>query len=330
MSKYIMGIDGGNSKTDICIFDDAGNFITHQRFGSCSHEVFEEGFPMAKKKLNEFVQATLTDCNLTLDDIHGAAMGLAGVDLPWQEEKMSGIVSDLGFKNFSVSNDGFLGIKVGSDDGTGICSINGTGTVCVGIDSHGTTMQVGGIGQLFGDDAGGRYIAGRAIRRVYDTFYRSHPPTAMAEPMLKLFDCDKRLFAQTVIEQYFPQEINDLDVLSILFDCADQGDQGAIDVLNEAAFQLACSVGGCIRELDFQDTVNIFLAGSVWSKASTPIIQDCFVKHLSQLTDLKLNITKLDARPVAGAVIWAYELLHGAVPSDVKNTIVETIEQHLD
>lgn len=37
MKKHIMGIDGGNSITDICIFDEAGEFIYYKRFGACSH-----------------------------------------------------------------------------------------------------------------------------------------------------------------------------------------------------------------------------------------------------------------------------------------------------
>jgi len=78
---------------------------------------------------------------------------LAGVDTKKQQKELSKIISETGIRNFKVFNDAFLGIKAGSDKGYGICSINGTGTCCVGIDKNGEWLQVGGTGWTFGDEA---------------------------------------------------------------------------------------------------------------------------------------------------------------------------------
>ena len=38
MKEYIIGVDGGNTKTDYFLFDIAGNFFDFYRGGTGSHE----------------------------------------------------------------------------------------------------------------------------------------------------------------------------------------------------------------------------------------------------------------------------------------------------
>ena len=42
--KYILGVDGGNTKTDYYLFDTDGNFIDMYRGGTCSHEGLKDAF----------------------------------------------------------------------------------------------------------------------------------------------------------------------------------------------------------------------------------------------------------------------------------------------
>ena len=44
-------------------------------------------------------------------------------------------------------------------------------------DLDGNYLQVGGIGYFTGDEAGGRWLAKRAIRQAFDSLYRFHKPT---------------------------------------------------------------------------------------------------------------------------------------------------------
>ena len=276
MKKYLLGVDGGNTKTDICIFDESGNFISHMRFGTCSHEAFKNGFEGAKNKLDECIKAIIRKAGIDIADIKASAFGLAGIDLPYQQKKFESIIPSLGLNKFIACNDGLLGVKAGSDGGTGICSINGTGTVCVGIDSRGVTAQIGGLGEVFGDDAGSISMAYKSLRRVYDDLYRCQKKTAMTEHILRLLNCAKKNFVEEVISQIFSGKIEILEILQILFDCADNDDKVAMGLLDETALQLAYNVAGCIRELKFANSINIILAGSVWCKASTPIMIDRF------------------------------------------------------
>ena len=81
MKKYIIGVDGGNTKTDYLLFDTEANFIDGFRSGTCSHEAPSIGsFDGAYKVMNENIKLLLSRNNLTIDDVVSGAFGLAGVD----------------------------------------------------------------------------------------------------------------------------------------------------------------------------------------------------------------------------------------------------------
>ena len=121
----------------LSIYDTFGNFIDGIRSGTCSHEAKGLGFEGAYRVMKENIETLLYRHNLKVEDIAAAAFGLAGVDVPFQKRALEEIVERIGFTNYVVLNDGFLGIKAASPTGVGVCSINGTGTVNVGIDSIG-------------------------------------------------------------------------------------------------------------------------------------------------------------------------------------------------
>ncbi|WP_227793677.1 BadF/BadG/BcrA/BcrD ATPase family protein [Paenibacillus guangzhouensis] len=186
-SNYVVGVDGGNSKTDYFLFDLQGNFVDHINTGTCSHEQFPDAYASSFRIMNENIQQLLTRNQLTMNDMAAGAFGLAGADIPSQKENLSRVIEEIGLMHYAVDNDSFLGVKAGSDKGYGICSINGSGTSTGGISPSGKRLQVGGVGsELSGDEAGGFYLARKVLRAVYDTFYRMGPTTAMTEPVMEL------------------------------------------------------------------------------------------------------------------------------------------------
>ncbi|NLT01446.1 MAG: N-acetylglucosamine kinase, partial [Acholeplasmataceae bacterium] len=185
MKEYIIGVDGGNTKTDYFLFDIAGNFIDFYRGGTCSHEGLHDSFAGSYRVMNEVFTNLFQRNKITIEQIKTAVFGLAGVDTPFQKAKLEEVVQMLGFTQFKVVNDSFLGIKAGTTNGYGVCSINGTGTSSGGIDLDGKNLQVGGIGAIVGDEAGGSWIARQAIRVVYDACYRFGQQTLLTEIVMK-------------------------------------------------------------------------------------------------------------------------------------------------
>ena len=310
--KYLLGVDGGNTKTDFMLFDSKGNFVDHLRAGTCSHESVKDSFAGAKRELNKNLTILCERSGISRREIAASVFGLAGIDTSMQQQKLTKILEELGFKNFIALNDSFLSIKAVSRDGTGVCSINGTGTVTGGIDRRQKYLQVGGIGAAAGDCAGGRNFSMRAIQAVYNALFRNGSATDMTQPMLTLLgvENDETLMA-AISEQYYGRKIKDLEFMKILFSAANRGDEAAVAIVTDIAGEMANSVIGCVQRLDFGEEVNIITAGSIWMRCETPLLYREFCRVVQQGLRQKCIFLRPEFLPICGAINWAFQLYEG-------------------
>ncbi|MGZ9583307.1 N-acetylglucosamine kinase [Paenibacillus marinisediminis] len=326
--QYVIGVDGGNSKTDYFLFDIHGGFVDHIRAGTCSHEQFKDAYESSYRIMNENIQPLLQRNQLTMADCAAGAFGLAGADVPTQKSKLREVIERIGFTLYAVDNDSFLGIKAGSEKGYGICSINGSGTSTGGISPSGNRLQVGGVGsELSGDEAGGFYLARKVIRAVYDSFYRMGQPTQMTEPVMALLQLsDRAAFIECALEGVLKRTLPNTELMRILFSAADNGDSAALDIIDNCAQQLARSTVGCMHNLDFDQDVEIVLAGSVWVKAESPLLLNKYKQAVAELTDHRCHYIMLHIPPATGAVLWALELAYGhPVDADTRERVISAV-----
>lgn len=329
--EYILGVDGGNTKTDYYLFDIEGNFIDMYRDGTCSHEGLKDGFDGTYRVMKEVFDKFLGKHNLTPADIKASVFGLAGDDLPYQHEKLCEKVAMLGFKNFKIVNDSALGIKVGTTKGYGVCSINGTGTSVSGIGKDGKTIQVGGIGDITGDEAGGRFISRKVVRKAFDEVMRFGKKTSLTPITLNhIGNKSDETLMEDIAVIYCRRKV-DYNVLTIAcFDEANKGDEVAIEILTEMADNLARSAASAVVRLDLGDTPEVVLAGSVYVKGSCPILVEEVKKKIDFYSQKKCDTKILTVPPATGAIVWAYELATGSYPSyERRMEFVKTVEEKL-
>lgn len=331
--SYVLGVDGGNSKTDYFLFGTDGSFVDHLRDGTCSHERFPDAYDSALRILRMRVVELCSRNGIVPEQLAAGAFGLAGVDVPIQRQTLEEGIRKIGFSCFEVDNDSFLGIKAGTTNGYGVCSINGSGTVTGGIDRRGHRLQIGGIGSdLSGDEAGGYYLARKTLRAVYDHLYRMEPPTLMTEPVMRLLGIsDKYHYLEAVNSLAALAAMPASELMKILFSCADAGDSTAISIVENTSRQLAKSAAGCISNLDFGGDAEVVLAGSVWVKAETPLLLAKFKETLSALVPQTIRYHTLRVPPATGAVLWALELANGGyMDIAVKERVIDAVETVYD
>ena len=327
MKKYIIGVDGGNTKTDYLLFDVSGNFVDGIRCGTCSHESPRiGGFEGAYHEMNNRITELLSKNNLTIEDVEAGAFGLAGVDAPFQKKALEEAVEKIGFTKYTVVNDGFLGIKAASTTGTGVCSINGTGTVNVGIDEDGNWMQVGGIGYVAGDEAGGSFLARAAVRLAFDECFRFGGKTKVTEYVFKMYEISSKSELSNAI---VGKRVDSTYLIKALFSCANEGDEAAINVLRTAGENMGRSISGCISEINIKEPIQVILAGSVWAKATNYEMLDAFKETVTKLTNKKCDFIVLKEPPVLGAILWALELANNELPSaDLKQLVLNQVIEY--
>ncbi|MCK9536177.1 MAG: N-acetylglucosamine kinase [Bacilli bacterium] len=331
MEKLILGVDGGNTKTDYFLFTSKGAFIDFYHGPTCSHEQFKDSYQGAYWAMKKGVEHLFKKHKLQPNDILASVFGLAGVDTPKQKTNIEKVVADIGFKNFKVVNDSFLGIKAITEKGYGVCSINGTGTSCGAIDKHGNYLQVGGIGWIVGDDAGGGYIARLAVRAVYNTAYRFGKPTSLYNIVMGMLGVSDKYFLMEAISDFIVMRRFDYMGLTLaVFSEANKGDEVAIEILESVGISCSKSAAGAIVNLDFDSPVDVVLAGSVWVKGASPVMIKAFSDALTKYSGKECRILMLNVPPATGAVIWALELAAGAFPDlEKRQEIIETVSKHL-
>ena len=328
---YILGVDGGNTKTDYYLFDTDGNFVDMYRDGSCSHERLHDSFDGTYRIMKKVFDEFLGKHNLKPEDLVASAFGLAGCDLPYQERCLCEKIEQLGFKNYKLVNDSALGIKVGTKRGYGVCSINGTGTSVYGIGKDGKTLQVGGIGSITGDEAGGRFVSRRAVRKVFDEIMRFGKKTSLTPIVMDLIGNPKDEDLMEKIALLYLEGKIDYNIITVAcFEEANKGDEVALEILTEMADNLARSAASAVVRLELGENPEVVLAGSVYVKGSCPVLVQETKRRISMYAQKECDVHVMSIPPATGAIVWAYELATGEYPSYTKRMeIVAAVEKKL-
>jgi N-acetylglucosamine kinase-like BadF-type ATPase len=328
MKKYVIGVDGGGTKTHYALYDTEGNCIELAHGGPSNHEHFVGGYDDTKNEIKIHTDFLLKNNGLKISDVDYAVFGLAGADVNKQYVELSQRISDLGFTRFKVCNDAFLGVKAGSEKGYGICSINGTGTSCASIDSKGNWLQIGGAGYMFGDEAGGGFLAEMVIRRVHDYFYRCGEPTLMTKMLFEALGItSENEIVEAVYEILLKNRLAISDFSRFAFYAANEGDKVALDLLRHIGRETAKSVIGAIRKLNFgSDEIDVVLAGSLHVKGENPALVDTFKQEILSEVSNKIRFVILNVPPVMGAVLWALEEANGRFDLGIRGKALKSLE----
>lgn len=327
MADYVLGVDGGASKTDYLLFDTDGNLKAHLRGAGTCHEHMAGGIAELESTLKGILPPFLAQSGLTPREIAGAAFGMSGADTPGQQAAIEAIFTRMGFGNFRVMNDSFIGIKAGSRKGCGICVVNGSGNTVGAIDRSGCWLQVGGMGYVSCEDGGSGGLTAKALRAVYEQHFCLGETTAMTPPVIELLGVeDPSLFMQAVYEKNISDPAVRKEILGILFRCANAGDGVAAGILRSVGASMARCVAGCEKRLDMGEEFDVVLVGSVTLKASCPILLDTLKAETLRLTGKKVNFIPLAVPPAVGGVLWAMELALGRLAdSDVTEKTIAAV-----
>lgn len=309
MISYVLGLDGGGTKTQCVLFDCNGKIVDFLNWGPTNHEVMKNGFKGIHKELGSILTEIFQKNSINAEDLSMCVFGMAGIDTREQHRIMSGIISGLGISKFILCNDSYLGIKAGNSTGRGICVINGTGCSVTGIDAQGRMCQIGGQGSLTGDAAGGSILGRKVLFSVYDYLFRGGRYSRMSDYMIAELDIKtKNDYLEILTRRINEGSLKIEELNKLLFTAANEKDEVAVEILASVGSELGKSVNAVISELIFEgeNPLNVTLAGTINVKGSNPtLINAIKAEVFSKNPGRSIEFTLLRKPPVAGAVIWA-------------------------
>ena len=163
-NNYIIGIDGGGTKTTLSLFDDNGNILdVLQDTGSNLYVYKESGV----KIIIKLIDMVIKKHKLNYLDIKAYGIGIAGVSDVFQRESL---IKELDRINISsrtlVMSDVEAAYKILCPSNIGILINIGTGIICMARDNENKTYKVAGKGHDKGDVGSGYWLGKELLAKL--------------------------------------------------------------------------------------------------------------------------------------------------------------------
>jgi N-acetylglucosamine kinase-like BadF-type ATPase len=308
-AELLLGVDGGGTTTQALVTDLQGQVLGRGVGpGSNHHRV---GFDQLRRSVAAAVEEALRplagpptragEPAWQRAPLAAACFGLAGVDTPEDEERVSSWArAEAIAPLLRVVNDSELVLAAGTPEGWGIALISGTGSVCLGRAPDGRTVRVGGWGYLLGDEGSGYQVALRALRLASQTADGRADAQALLEAVLGHWSLDRpsALIAHVHAPTTSQAEIARLAV--VVLQLAERGDAAARAIVDEAARELARHVDAAARRLDLA-APPLALAGGLMTASLRHAVHAALGTEVSAVAHV--------ADPPRGAAVLARRLL---------------------
>lgn len=320
---YVVGVDGGGTKTTAVVGDHWGRILSVGQAAGSNHQI--SGIGPAAQEVKAAVDRALQGAGIALGLVDAMAFGLAGMDTirdrrilePALEEIFPGIP-------YTLMNDSLVALRAGDREGAGAVVIAGTGTNTAGRNHRGEVIIVGGMGYRFGDWGSAFNIGTEAVRYVFQAWQGRRPPTLLTEPVLAGLGCANVDELRDKMEDGRITNISIANIAPVVGQCAVAGDAAAQEIVIAAGEALGRSAAAALERLGMErEAVPVFLAGGVF-RAANPLLVDSLSLALHRRAP-RARVHHLARAPVVGAYLFALE----RASLDVSPGLWERLNEHL-
>ncbi len=247
--KYVLGLDGGGTKTECVLMDVEKTVCAEGRSGPSNP--LRVGFGGALAAVCEAARWAMQDAKVAPDDIAALCAGLAGTAAIEAARKVKKLISEeYPGAIVHVCTDLELTLEA-TGEGAAIVLVAGTGSAAVGRDSRGHIARVGGHGPLLGDEGSAYDIGKRAAMSALREYDRTGMTSGIGAKILKELRMNNWEEFQTrvhaVPDDVFPR------IFPVIGKAADEGDANALEFLQLAAAELAWLVNDLVDRLDLRE-----------------------------------------------------------------------------
>lgn len=295
---YVLGVDGGGSKTHAIIASDDGEVVGFGAAGGSN--IYDSD--SALSNAIAAVSAARSMALLETSDIRVGVFSMAGAD--WPEDFAfirEQLVAFQLAKRIVVVNDAIGGLRSGVPQGPGVAVICGTGVATAGVGHFGELWHSG-----FWQGRGGAMdLARSTLNAIYRVELGLSRSTTLTERVLDAFalpTVEEVLHAMTCRHGERPLSL--LTLPRILLDEANQGDETAHDIVQDHGHALGDYAIAAARKVHIlDDAFRLVMSGGVFRHHSHMLVNAITSRvHAAAPNVIAL---KNGCEPVLGAVVIA-------------------------
>jgi N-acetylglucosamine kinase-like BadF-type ATPase len=234
--RFVLGLDGGGTKTDCVLLDSAGAVLARSQTGPSNP--LRVGFGAAIGAVREAARQAIQQARVSADGGPAAiCVGLGGVGPPESAEKIRTLLAaEFPQSHIRLCTDLDLALAA-AGGGPVIVLLAGTGSFAIARNAAGQTGRAGGYGSQIGDEGSAYDIGRRAVITAMHENDRAGVDSPLGQRLLRELGCadwsDVKSRAQAASDEVFPR------LFSVVAALAEIGDAAAQGILRAAAVDLA-------------------------------------------------------------------------------------------
>jgi glucosamine kinase len=295
-ARYLLGIDGGATKTLAAVLDleRAALYLGHG--GPSNQDAV--GVHAAGRALFDAADEALAQAGIGDEELDGAVLAVAGTDT----DAVIAHVRATRSQEWIVVGDvvGAWATATGALPGVG--AISGTGSNVFGVGRDGRAWRAGGWGHLLGDEGSGHWFGVQSIKAALRDRESSGPPTALS-------DCAVRFFHVRSVEELatlvYSKPLTKSEIAAFAIETAglaERGDEVARAIYEDGAHELAEQIAAVIRQTGLDGEFPVGLIGSAY-KAGAVFIDP--LAHAIHRLAPHAHVSVVEMAPVGGALLLA-------------------------
>lgn len=299
--KYYIGIDGGGTKTAFRLADEDFRPLAVRKKGSASYK--QIGRDGVIRLLTDNLQELCVQGGIGPEDEIYTCFGMPmfGEYKKFDEEIQKNIKKHLSRYHIKVVNDVEVGWAGSLGMEPGINIVSGTGSIAFGKNEEGRSAKAGGWSEFFSDAGSCNWLG----RRTMELFSKQ---ADLCIPRGPLYDIVRGHFhlkedmevIEIVEEEHVPYRDKVASLQLLLKEAASQGDTSALQLYDEAAYELYLLVAGVYRQLQMAGNCKISCSGGAFLAGE--VLLNPFIKYVSELP---VDFVRPRYTPVEGAVLLA-------------------------
>ncbi len=301
--KYVIGIDGGATKTTAVLSDLNGKILAQKSSGPANFLII--GCDKVAKTISDLILDLCNEAEVNAQNIEAVCVGLTGAGRESDVEKIKNAITEywnsnysIPFKKLIITSDARIALEGAFSGRPGIILIAGTGSIMFGKDRSGALYRVGGFGRYIGDEGGGYSIGRQGLQAVAKSFDGRCSETKLTQLLAERFGIKS---AEDLINKVYKENFDFSEVAPLVIQCAEDGDESCREILRKEAEELVLHIKA-IKDKIRVRTVYIAFIGGLLSQ------ENYYTKLLRKIILQKVegvNVILPEHPPAYGAVILA-------------------------
>jgi glucosamine kinase len=295
-ARFLMGVDGGATKTLAAVLD-LQEHALHLGHGASSNPD-AVGPRAATDSLLKATDEAIGRAGIAREQLDAAVLAIAGTDT----DAVAAHVRASRPSTWVVVNDvvGAWAAATGARPGVGV--ISGTGSNVFGVGPAGRTWRAGGWGHVLGDEGSGYWLAVQSIKAALCDRERSGRETALSAAVVDFFDVPSVEALATLV---YSKPLTKGEIAAFAIETgrvAHAGDEVARGLYKRAAAELGRQIAAVVAQTGLLDTFPVGLIGSAFKAGAL------FVEPLAAVVNElapQASVAVVEMAPVGGCLLLA-------------------------